>query len=130
LYELLFAALKEGIECHLNKTALRLGSKDRMAFPRPCDTQSCKKPISSMMSGLTQHSFNHRHNARSLEDVHLARIFFENLRKRKSLDCTLAVVIDKWADGDMCWMAVISFFDCKESGVCRVGWAQSQVDIE
>ena len=82
-----------------------------------CDTQRCQQSVPSMVTRCAQHTLNHRHNARRIEELLLLRIFFEHTRKRKALYSSLPVVARWRFDRDMCGMASFAVFDIEESRV-------------
>lgn len=85
-----------------------------------------------MVAWCAHDALNHLDDARALEQMHLLRIFLEDLGEGKTLHGSLALVVCvcRRLYRDMCWMAFVVFLNGEEAGICSVGGAQAQKDIE
>ena len=83
-----------------------------------------------MVAWRTQHSLNHGQDTCALEQIHLARIFLEDLCESESFYGSLAVVVRGRLDGDVRRMTSLALFDSKETSMARGGRAQTQEDVE
>jgi hypothetical protein len=132
----------------LNEAALGFGAKNRvtlwlrqygqfqllyslyMYLAGSSATQRCKQSISPVVAGCAHDSLNHGNHTGGLEQIHLPRIFLKDLCKGESFNSTLAFVLGGRLYGDMGGMAALASFDAQEARTSRVGWAQTQKDIE
>ena len=85
-----------------------------------------------MVAWCAHDALNHLYDARALEQMHLLRIFLKDLREGKTLHGSLSFIIRvcRRLYRDMRWVALIAFLDGEEAGICSVGGAQAQKDIE
>ena len=105
--------------------------RSRVAYlSRASATQRCKKSISAVVAWCAHDSLDHRNHTSALEQVHLPRIFLEDLREGEPFNSTLAFILRRRLYRYMCWMMVLALFNAEEARTSRVGGAQAQKDIE
>ena len=101
-----------------------------MYLARSSAAQGCQQSISPVVAWCAHDALNHGNHTSALEQIHLSRIFLKDLCKGESFNSALALVLGRWLYGDVRGMAALALFDVEEARTPRVGWAQTQKDIE